>query len=53
MASQPSNKNLEWDHDPELLAVIIGFTILSMAATVLRVFHDEWKRPSLAVLAMV
>lgn len=49
MASQPSNNNLGWDHDPELLAVIIVFAILSVAAAVLCLTSRRMKKTKLKV----
>lgn len=49
MASQPSSKNPEANHDAKILAVIIVLTILSVVATVLRVISRRIKKTKLGV----
>ncbi|MCJ1424402.1 hypothetical protein MMC29_002290 [Sticta canariensis] len=49
MASQPSNKNPEANHDAKIIAVIIVLTILSVVATVLRVVSRRMKKTKLGV----
>lgn len=49
MASQSSNKNLEGNHDTEVLAVVIVFATLSVVAMVLRVISRRMKKNRLGV----
>lgn len=49
MASYPSEKNLEGNHDAAIIAVVVVFATLSVTATFLRIISRRMKKNKLQV----